>query len=237
MLSRVALDVPPWVLVVMAYEKRALLWFPVPADSQFTRTTAKHAMAVLVLLSFARHQHVVWGQLYHTVVITKVNGTGTPPTPPTVAAAAGVSTEVTNTTTTTTTTMTARAANQYEISNRAVCDVSSNGLGIFMTQYEPLLDLMLRVVAPCACLTAYTSLILRRIKQEKYYARRLLRKVGILPPAWLHTGLKEMKSTVRWTATLTFLICLNSLPYTFFYILQPLSFVSRYIYIYIYYYL
>ena len=36
-LSEVAMDIPPWLLVVIAYERRAFLWYPVPVNSQYTR--------------------------------------------------------------------------------------------------------------------------------------------------------------------------------------------------------
>lgn len=192
------MDVPPWVLVVMAYEKRALFWFPVPADSQFSRTTAKQVMAALVALSLARHQHVMWGPLYNTIIITRVNESAD---------------------------ATTRSADD-EICNKTVCDVTSGTFGFFMTMHSPWIDLLVRVLAPCACLVAYNVMIVRKISREKYCAERLMEKVGIQPPSWFYTGVIELEATVRWTGSLTFLICINSLPLSFFYLLQPQCFVS-----------
>ncbi|KAL8570801.1 hypothetical protein ACOMHN_006951 [Nucella lapillus] len=58
-LSGLALDIPPWLLVAMTYEKRAFLWYPVPADSQFSRSTVKMVLGGIFLIFALRNLHVI----------------------------------------------------------------------------------------------------------------------------------------------------------------------------------
>ena len=196
MVSEAAMDIPPWVLVLMAYEKRALLWYPVPADSQFSSSTVKQVMAALVVLSLLRHQHFTWGSIYNTLDIIKYYNI----------------TDATN--------------SSIVYGYTKICDVTKGSFGTYMSMYIPWVNLMVRLMAPCACLVAYNLLIMHKIYREKLCAERLMEKVGIEPPDWFYTGILQLERAVKWTVSLTFLICVNSLAYSLFYVMQPVSFVS-----------
>lgn len=211
-MSDVAMDVPPWIMVVMAYEKRALLWFPVPADSKFSRNTAKLVMLSLGCFSALRNQHVLWAMgISHNVVV--INGSTVPPTTPTTTTTLGVN----------------NVRSQFQSDDdvsKLVCDIGRNSYGIFLTMHRPWIDLMFRVVAPCSCLVVYNGSILWKIYREKFCATRLMRLAAIHPPDWFYLGVLEMEHAVKWTGTLTLFITVNSLPYSFYLICQPSSFVS-----------
>ncbi|KAK7115652.1 hypothetical protein V1264_001483 [Littorina saxatilis] len=215
-MSDVAMDVPPWIMVVMAYEKRALLWFPVPADSKFSRNTAKLVMLSLGCFSALRNQHVLWAMgISHNVVV--INGSTVPPTTPTTTTTLGVN----------------NVRSQFQSDDdvsKLVCDIGRNSYGIFLTMHRPWIDLMFRVVAPCSCLVVYNGSILWKIYREKFCATRLMRLAAIHPPDWFYLGVLEMEHAVKWTGTLTLFITVNSLPYSFYLICQPSSFGSKHRY-------
>lgn len=196
LISEAAMDIPPWVLVSMAYEKRALLWYPVPADSQFSRKTVKQVMAALAVFSLLRHQHFTWGSIYNTLDIIEYNN-------------------ITNAT---------NSSVFHGYTN--ICDVTNDPFGTYLSMYIPWVNLMVRMMAPCACLVAYNLLIMHKIYREKLCAERLMEKVGIEPPDWFYTGILHLERAVKWTTSLTFLICVNNLAYSLFYVMQPVSFVS-----------
>nr|KAG5703111.1 hypothetical protein BaRGS_012173 [Batillaria attramentaria] len=185
-LSEVALDIPAWVLVVMAFEKRSLMWFPIPADSRFSRLTAKVIMFVLCVFVMLFQSPPLWYELPTTLNVTFAH------------------------TDTTFRTNTVSRGIPLKI---FVCDFDTKTHeASFFRGGMAWPNFFLRGVGPYACLLTYMVAVVRKIVRERTCARRLMMTVGISPPPWFYQGIVEMEKTVMVTGTLIVFMFFANFP-------------------------
>jgi hypothetical protein len=221
--SETALDVPPLVLVIMSYEKRALLWFPVPADSRFSRKIAKRLMKVLVVLCMLRHASFLSSEnVFPTIRICDLQNNYTQ----------GKESQVGNLVWSAETS--GNNTNQSDScvprnDRMSVCNVFNlKGIGVYVTFYAPWMDLAVRWLGPMASLLLYNFTVKRKIYRERRCAGRLMEKVGISPPLWFHSGITEMELVIRKTLCLSIVMFFTMLPKMLIRALLPLHHVSVY---------
>lgn len=192
-LSDVALDVPPWVLVIMAFEKRALVWFPIPADSRFSRSTVKIILLVTCLVLMIFHSTPLLVTMPSTVNVSLAHAAHSPLGPLNNSQAA-------------------------EVPQLLVCDLEVEVSLVRLVLAW--MNFFLRGLGPYTLLLLYTGAVVRKIVREKWCARRLMLKVGISPPPWFYQGIVEMERTVTVTGTLAVLMLLTTFPRALYDVMQ-----------------